>query len=314
MNKHVTCCICDDLVEPPYNELGGRVYCSRHFDAVSRSNSGFWQATLIQILGMAVFAALVAVIATNLGELSPNARIGFGLFLALVPSLLWILYFYRQDRLEPEPKTKVAAVFVTALVLTDVAGLRLINEFFDLARWATSDTLTSVLSSVLIIGFIRQAITYIAIRLVVYNTPEFDERMDGIVYGTVAGLGIAALLNLRYIIDNQGVELAPGVVQTTTTALAQASFSGLLGYFMAEAKFTHRPVWYVPCGLVVSAVANGLFSWLIREVGAVGLEVEYWRSLLFGIVVALIAFGVLVLLMRRSTEITFTRPRDKTAR
>ena len=50
-------------------------------------------------------------------------------------------------------------------------------------------------------------------RAIVYATPEFDERMDGIVYGTVAGLGVATLLNLRYMIDNDGVALAPGVIQ-----------------------------------------------------------------------------------------------------
>jgi protease PrsW len=37
--------------------------------------------------------------------------------------------------------------------------------------------------------------------------------MDGIVYGTVAGLGVATLLNLRYVLDNDGVALTQGVIQ-----------------------------------------------------------------------------------------------------
>jgi RsiW-degrading membrane proteinase PrsW (M82 family) len=138
----------------------------------------------------------------------------------------------------------------------------------------------------------------------VYATPEFDERMDGIVYGTVAGLGVATLLNLRYIIDNDGVAIAPGVIHTATTALAQASFGGVMGYFMAQAKFEHRPVWWVPLGVAAAATLNGLFSWLIREISARGLTVDPWRSLVLGLAVALATFFLLVALMRRSTQVT----------
>ena len=49
-----------------------------------------------------------------------------------------------------------------------------------------------------------------------------------------------------------------------------ASFSGLMGYFMAQAKFEHKPAWWVPLGLVVAAVLNGLFSWLISEASGEG--------------------------------------------
>jgi len=141
---------------------------------------------------------------------------------------------------------------------------------------------------------------------VVYDTPEFDERMDGIVYGTVAGLGVATLLNLNYVISNGGVALAPGVIHVMTTALAQASFSGLLGYFMAEAKFEHKPVWWVPLGLFIAAVLNGLFSWLLSEISANGLTVSPWRSLVLGILVALAVFALLLALMRRVTEETLS--------
>jgi RsiW-degrading membrane proteinase PrsW (M82 family) len=146
---------------------------------------------------------------------------------------------------------------------------------------------------------------YVAIRTV-YATTEFDERMDGIVYGTMAGLGVATLINLHFVLDNNGVALGPGVIQIVTTALAQASFGGVLGYFMAEAKFRHRPVWWVPTGLAIAAMLTGIFSWLISEVSADGLGVAPWRSLLLGLAVALIAFVVLLVLMRRATMATGT--------
>ena len=306
MDESLRCCICDKPVAPPYNIIGQRVYCQRHFAVISKPHPGFWRAGLIQIAGMGVFSAVVAVLAGSLGLLDRGALILLGLFLAVVPTALWLIYFYRQDRLEPEPKAKIAQVFLLALLLTDAVGLRVIDDWFQVSSWAATSTATSLLAAILIRGFTLQAITYIAVRLV-YATPEFDERMDGIVYGTVAGLGIATLINLHYIVDNQGVALAPGVIQVVTTALAQASFGGLMGYFVAQAKFEHKPTWWVPLGVAVAAILNGLFSWLIGEVSAAGLTVEPWRSLALGMAVALATFAVLIALMRRVTQVTLSR-------
>jgi protease PrsW len=306
MAEQVRCCICDEPLTPPYHIIGQRAYCARHYAAVNKPHPGFWRASVIQIAGMAIFSAVLAFLGSSLGAINGVALIAVGIFLAIVPSALWLYYFYRQDRLEPEPKTSIAAVFLVALALADVLGRRVVEDWFQVSSWAAADTITSLLASVLIIGFSRQLIAYIAVR-VVYATPEFDERMDGIVYGTVAGLGVATLLNLRYVIDSAGVAIAPGVIQTVTTALAQASFGGLMGYFMAEAKFAHQPIWWVPLGFTLAAILNGLFSWLISEVSASGLTVDPWRSLAMGLAVALVVFFVLVALMRRSTEVVLAK-------
>ena len=308
MDEKLRCCICGDPVVPPCRVIGGRVYCERHYATVNQPNQGFWRAGLVQILGVGIVTALIAFLAGRLGPLNPTVLIIVGVILAIVPSAVWLYFFYRQDRLEPEPKTKLAAVFLLALLLTGALGLPLINDWFRMRTWASAEGITSLLASILIVGFTWQAIAYTAVRLVVYDTPEFDERMDGIVYGTVAGLGVATLLNLNYVLANGGVTLGVGTIYVVTTALAQASFSGLLGYFMAEAKFEHKPVWWVPLGLFIAAVLNGLFIWLLSEVSATGLTVSPWRSLVLGMVVALAVFGLLLALMRRVLQETLAQP------
>ena len=73
--------------------------------------------------------------------------------------------------------------------MTDFLALRVISDWFqvDLGCWPILDFAGRV---DLINGFMLQVCMYIAVRLV-YSGSEFDERMDGIVYGTVAGLGVA---------------------------------------------------------------------------------------------------------------------------
>ena len=224
-----------------------------------------------------------------------------GIAIALVPSILWLIWFYREDQVEPEPKTRVALVVFVAMALYDVVGRRVIDDVFHVSDWARL-TWASLAASVLVIGFIYQLVQYAAVRTV-YAGEQFDERMDGIVYGTAAGLGLAALLNLRYVFDNGGVVLTAGVIRTVTTAMAQASFGGLMGYVMAEAKFEHKPTWFVPAGFALSALLNGLFTWLLGEVSANGLTVEPFRSLALGVLLATLTFGLLLTLMRRSMAV-----------
>lgn len=309
MSDQPVCCVCGEALEPPYNVIEGRAYCVRHYAAVTRPNSGVWRAGLVQIVGVAAISAVIALVAGFLPPLTGAALILTGLVIALLPTALWLVFFYQQDRLEPEPKGAIALVFLLAFALTDVFGVRLIRDWFHVAEWASQDSLLSLFTSIVVLGITYQVIAYIAVRATVYTTPEFDERMDGIVYGTVAGLGIATLLNLRFVLENGGVALAAGSIRVATTTLAMASFSGLMGYFMAEAKFSTRPVWWVPLGVVIAALFNGLFSWLISEVSATGLTVAPWRSLVLGLVVALVVFAVLIALMRRVTTVTLGRAR-----
>lgn len=296
--QHV-CCVCGRAVSPPYNIINQRIYCDRHFAVVNRPHHGFWRSAIVQIVVMGVFSLVVGALASYVGPIGDPWRVPVGVVLVLIPSALWLYYFYTQDHTRPEPKTRILEVFLLALLLTQAVGYPLLN-WFQVDQWAITLTTTSLIASILIPGFIWQAITYASVRAVVYATTEFDERMDGIVYGTMAGLGVATLLNLRYVLDNGGVALGPGVVHIVTVSLAQASFGGITGYFMAQAKFEHRPVWWVPTGVVISAVLNGLFRWLISEVSTDGLNIAPWRSLLFGLVVAIVAFGVLLSLMQRA--------------
>ncbi|RRR71448.1 MAG: PrsW family intramembrane metalloprotease [Candidatus Viridilinea halotolerans] len=307
-DKDITCCICHQRLDPPYNLLGGRAYCDHHYAVVNRPHPSFWRAALLQLLGMALLAGLVAWLAeTFVGPLAGMPLLVASLLLAIVPSALWLIFFYQQDRLEPEPTQKVAAVFLLAALLTDVLGRRIVYDWYQVNLWAPTDTLTSLLASILIIAVAAQLIIYVAMRVLVYDSPEFDERMDGIIYGTVAGLGVATVTNLHFVLGSGGVALGPGVIQTVTTALAQASFGGLQGWFMAEARFEHKPVWWVPLGFLIAVVSNGVFSWLIGEVSATGLQVEAWRSLLFGMLVAIFAFLLLAGLMQRSHAVTLRR-------
>jgi ABC-type branched-subunit amino acid transport system permease subunit len=74
------------------------------------------------------------------------------------------------------------------------------------------------------------------------------------------------VLNIHFVLANGGVDLGTGVIRIAIVSLAQASFAGITGYFLGRAKFESEPLWWMPAGLTLAAVLNGLFFWLRTEI------------------------------------------------
>jgi RsiW-degrading membrane proteinase PrsW (M82 family) len=137
--------------------------------------------------------------------------------------------------------------------------------------------------------------------------------MDGILYGTAAGLGYATMLNIHYVVDSGGVNLAVGVVRIVVTALAQASFSGIVGYFLARAKFEDEPVWWLPAGLALAAGLNGIFTVVRGGVGRAGSAMagqtgSPWSGLILAAALASTVLVLLIVLIRRANRISQAMP------
>jgi hypothetical protein len=105
------------------------------------------------------------------------------------------------------------------------------------------------------------------------------------------------------------VDLAVGIVRIVVTALAQASFAGISGYFLGRAKFEDEPVWWLPLGVSIAAVLNGVFSVVLggltrTRAMVTGQMVTPWLGLLLATVVAAATLGVLLALIRRASRLT----------
>lgn len=299
------CCVCHKPVSPDAPRLGGRFYCEMHYAKATQDRRSIWASGVVQIVGVLVFVGAVAglVSVTEL-TLDGAALVWAGIVLALVPALLWLGFFYQQDRLEPEPKQYVLGVFLLGGLLASAVGIPAVRDLFQVPAWMPRSAVTNILGSILVVGFVQEFLKYAAVRYSVYLSPEFDERIDGVVYGTAAGLGFATMLNFHYVIDNVGVDLGIGAVRIAVTALAQASFAGISGYFLGRAKFDKEPVWWLPLGVTIAAVLNGLFTYLRGEIVTVGLNYRPVNGLILATAVALVTFVVLFYLMRRANRLT----------
>ncbi len=119
--------------------------------------------------------------------------------------------------------------------------------------------LTLFLATVFLVGVTEEgAKAYVVYRLH-YNHPEFDEAIDGIIYGVTVGLGFAAFENLFYTIL---FGYRVGLVRAVLTSLAHASFTGIFGYFLGQAKINTRPRLIIYGFLLVSFL-HGIYDFLV---------------------------------------------------
>lgn len=265
-----------------------------------------WRDEFLLIIGLCAFVGIVYALDGALQpQFTPTTLVLTGVFLALVPAAIWLTFFYLQDRAEPEPKSFIMGVFALGALLAGAVGVPVIENLFRTSHWIYTDTLTKIVGGILVVGFTQEFLKYAAVRYSIYNSSEFDEPTDGVIYATAAGLGYATVLNIQFVVSNGGVDLGAGILRMAVVALGQAAFSGITGYFLGRAKFESEQIWWMPLGITLAAIFNGIFTWMQvivtrPTITLSGSTSNTWMGLALAAVVALVTTGIILALVRRN--------------
>jgi protease PrsW len=274
-------------------------------ERVARNRSGLWVAIAITLIGLLVFTGIFNFILPNFGDnLNGIPLIFAGFIFSVIPALIWLFFFYRLDRLEAEPKGLVLTVFFIGALATAALHDFIINDVFNVGEWQGSSWWAHLLGGILIVGFVEQFIIYATVRYTVFRNPEFDERVDGVIYSVAAGLGLATVLNFYYVTRSHGVDLDIGSIRMVINAMAYASFAGIMGYFIGQARFEKTPILYMPGGLALAAAFNGIFWYLLDRSFSGGLRSNPWGDLILATIIAVISLAVVFWLIERANEET----------
>ena len=266
-----------------------------------------WRTEIVQLLALLVYVGIVELIVAVANPHLDGLALGIvSVVLAIIPAVIWMSVFYAQDRSEPEPRTYVAGVAVLGALLAAAIGYPLLTQLIQVSSWVGHDTLTEILGAILVIGFTQEFLKYVAVRFSVFYSKEFDQRIDGVVYGSAAGLGYAAMLNIITVISSGGVDLGPGVIRIVVTQMVHGALGALIGYFLGRDKFDPRRVWWMSAGLTLAAVIDGLFFWVSGEISRSAIRVAAsstagynpWPSLVLAVVLAAVLLAGIFYLIR----------------
>lgn len=180
-----------------------------------------------------------------------------GLVAALVPGLLLLWYFLKRDRF-PEPRGLVVKTFLLGFAITIPAGL-----IGWLLQSPAADA-ANVHVAALVRAFFGAAIPEEALKLAVLvwycrRKDDFDEPMDGLVYGATVSLGFATLENVLYVLDGG---LGVALLRAFTAVPAHAAFGAVMGFYIGLAHFLpHRRRRYLWLAFLVPVLLHGLYDY-----------------------------------------------------
>lgn len=247
---------------------------------------------------------------------------------AFVPAILWLWFFYSRDRYEREPKALISKLFLWgALAMPWAAGF---NELLRgilgpaIERVDESGLLPLALSLVVVMVVLgalnEEVLKYLVTTNSVRSDPNFNEPVDGMIYMSTAALGFAAAETVFYVLAGYAgllEEASAGaafafafgnvaVARALFTTIGHATYSGIVGYFLAQHMIKKRPGRLVPWGIVLATLVHTGWnlSWWLQDVFAPDVR-RWWiiplsRYFLLALLIEAVGIGIYLLLLRRS--------------
>jgi RsiW-degrading membrane proteinase PrsW (M82 family) len=125
-------------------------------------------------------------------------------FFGFVPMFVFAAFVNWLDRYEKEPKVLLGATFIWGVVIAG-GGAFILNTAFGMGIYAFtgSESAAEFGTTSIVAPIIEEALKGLAVLVVfLLFRKEFDSILDGIVYGSIAAMGFAAIENVLYIYRN----------------------------------------------------------------------------------------------------------------
>ncbi len=196
----------------------------------------------------------------------------FSIPLAVIPALLWLYYYYRQDKVKPEPKGLLIKIFLLGIVsIIPVFIIEVLLDTFYHIFFGQFFLIYIFLRAFVVAAICEEFFKLMIVMKFAYNSPHFDERVDGIIYCIFASLGFACFENILYVIDT-GYTTA--IIRSFTAIPLHAIVSGLMGYYVGMAKFSGDKKLeqkLIIKGFFIAVIMHGSYNFMLFAIPVFGI-------------------------------------------
>jgi len=198
----------------------------------------------------------------------PSAQtIFFALAGGILPALLWLWFWLQEDRLHPEPRSMIIRTFI--------AGMFAVPLVLPLEQLIQKNYAFDITLVVFLWACAEELFKWLAVYLAAFDTKEYDEPIDAVVYMLTGALGFAAMENVFFLItsiSNTNVveSLVTGNLRFIGATLLHVLSSGVIGLFMGLSfcKSGLAKKTYLLFGLALAILLHTLFNvYIIRDGG-----------------------------------------------
>jgi RsiW-degrading membrane proteinase PrsW (M82 family) len=180
----------------------------------------------------------------------------------IAPAVIWLMFWLREDRMHPEPRSIVMLTFIAGMVAVPLAIPleRAVNNPNDM-------TTTFMLWAV-----IEECLKFGAALLVAWRSGEVDEPTDPLIYMMTAALGFSAAENALFLLEpithgDFTESLITGNMRFVGASLLHTMCSALIGACIAlcfyKSKTARRTLAFI--GLLGAVTLHMLFNIFIMK-------------------------------------------------
>jgi RsiW-degrading membrane proteinase PrsW (M82 family) len=157
------------------------------------------------------------------------------LILSLAPVFIIAGYVYFRDKYEKEPIRLLLLALLSGAIT--VIPILFVETFLARFTGFFNGVLAAAWNAFAVAAFPEELFKFIALYLLIWKSPQFNEKFDGIVYAVFVSLGFAAVENVLYVIGNG---YSTGFTRAITAVPAHAIFGVTMGFYFGMAKFYEK--------------------------------------------------------------------------
>ena len=203
------------------------------------------------------------------------------LIISLAPVLIIAGYIYFRDKYEKEP----VRLLLYALLAGGLAVIPIlfVEIFLDSFTESFPGLLSAAWNAFVVAAFTEELFKFLALYLLIWKSPEFNEKFDGIVYAVFISLGFAAVENILYVAQG-GVNA--GIMRAITAVPAHAIFGIAMGFYFGLARFYEKEQYTLKLkALVYPIILHGIYDFILMS------EIVWLTGVFFLFVIFLYVWG-----------------------
>ena len=232
----------------------------------------------------------------------------------VIPALVAMWIVDRLDRKRPEPAgTRRMVAFVG--MLSVIPAILIEGQLIKAVGPSIGPQYTyqgAAFNAYVVAGAVEEACKIAVVYWIVWRKPEFDERMDGIVYASRAGLGFALVENVGYLLNQESLngQLYVWVARACLAVPGHAMWTGMIGAMAARRRFDGKGLGLIG-GYLLAVSFHGAYD--VAVFAQAPLRMEGHTEIASMMILIPIALTVLAFFVIRSMARTALRLDDAEA-
>ena len=158
--------------------------------------------------------------------------------IAVLPICMIGLHFYKKDTIK-EPKQLLTNLFLSGIlagiivIVISLFGLMIFPQYVSIEK--VKNLFSLLFYCYVFVACIEELSKFVMIYYISYNSKEFDQAYDIILYSVFVGLGFAFFENIIYCLGND-ISISIILLRGITAIPAHVCFQTIMGYFLYQSK------------------------------------------------------------------------------